>query len=78
MACCSMWDNEALGTLGREGGGVGEGGVEAEVGTVEKGGELGEAEGQALRGGGAERDVAEFASGARGFSVEVEVCVGDG
>jgi len=31
--------------LGAEGGGGGEGGVEAEVGAVEKGGELGEAEG---------------------------------
>ena len=33
---------------GGEGGGVGEGGVEAEVGTVEKGGEFGEAEGEAF------------------------------
>src|SRR5260370_22699555 len=61
-----------------DGGGGGEGGVEAEVGAVEEGGEFGEAECKAFRGGGAESDVAEFAAGARGFAVEVEVGVGDG
>jgi hypothetical protein len=45
---------------------------------VEEGRELGEAEGEAFGGGGAESDVAEFAAGAGGFSVEVEVGVGDG
>jgi len=45
---------------------------------VEEGGEFGEAEGEAFRGGGAEGEVAEFAAGAGGFSVEVEVRVGDG
>src|SRR5258708_32669883 len=63
---------------GAEGGGGSEGGVEAEVGAVEEGGEFGEAQGEALRGGGAEGDVAKFAAGARSFSVEVEVGVGDG
>src|SRR6266481_9728898 len=63
---------------GAEGGGGGEGGVEAEVGVVEEGGEFGEAEGEAFGGGGAESDVAQFAAGARGFAVEVEVGVGDG
>src|SRR5260370_24282056 len=63
---------------GAEGGGGGEGGVEAEVGAVEEGGELGEAEGEALGGGGAKGEVAEFAAGARGFAVEMEVGVGDG
>src|SRR5467141_2880794 len=62
---------------GAEGGGGGEGGVEAEVRAVEEGGEFGEAEGEAFGGGGAEGDVAEFAPGAGGFSVEVEVGVGD-
>ena len=55
-----------------------EGGVEAEVGAVEKGGEFGEAEGQAFGGGGTKSDVAEFAAEAGGFSVEMEVRVGDG
>src|SRR5712671_5814962 len=63
---------------GAEGGGGGEGGVEAEVGAVEEGGEFGEAEGEAFGGGGAEGDMAEFAAGAGGFAVEVEVGVGDG
>jgi len=63
---------------GAEGGGGGEGSVEAEVGAVEEGGEFGKAEGEAFRGGGAEGDVAQFAAGARGFAVEVEVGVGDG
>jgi len=45
---------------------------------VEEGGEFGEAEGEAFGGGGAEGEVAEFAAGAGGFSVEVEVRVGDG
>jgi hypothetical protein len=63
---------------GAEGGGGGEGGVEAEVGAVEEGGEFGEAEGEAFGGGGAEGDVAEFAAGAGGFAVEVEVGVGNG
>jgi hypothetical protein len=54
-----------------------EGGVEAEVGAVEEGGEFGEAEGEAFGRGGAEGDVAEFAAGARGFSIEMEVGVGD-
>jgi len=57
---------------------VGEGGVEAEVGAVEEGGEFGEAEGEAFGRGGAEGDVAEFAAGAWRFAVEMEVGVGDG
>jgi hypothetical protein len=56
--------------------GGGEGGVEAEVGAVEEGGELGETEGEAFGGGGAEGEVAEFAAGAGGFAVKVEVGVG--
>jgi len=44
---------------------------------VEESGELGEAKGEAFGGGGAESDVAEFAAGAGGFAVEVEVSVGD-
>jgi hypothetical protein len=48
-----------------------EGGVEAEVGPMEEGGEFGEAEGEAFRGGGAERNVAEFAAWPRGFAVEM-------
>src|SRR5712664_1353423 len=63
---------------GAEGGGGGEGGVEAEVGAVEEGGEFGEAKGEAFGGCGAEGDVAEFAAGARGFAIEVEVGVGNG
>src|SRR6267142_4682415 len=63
---------------GTEGGVMGEGGGEAEVGAVEEGGEFGEAEGEAFGGGSAERDVAEFAAGAGRFTVEVEVGVGDG
>src|SRR5712664_1705680 len=63
---------------GAEGGGGGEGGVEAEVGAVEEGGEFGEAKGEALGGGGAEGDVAEFAAGAGGLAVEVEVSVRNG
>ena len=59
-------------------GGGGEGGVEAEVGAVEEGGEFGEAEGEAFGGGGAESDVAEFAARAGGFAVEMEMGVGDG
>src|SRR5882672_10065272 len=55
-----------------------EGGVEAEVESVEEGGEFGEAKGEAFGGGGAEGDVAEFAAGAGGFAVEMEVGVGDG
>jgi hypothetical protein len=42
---------------GAEGGGGGKGGVEAEIGAVEEGGEFGEAESEAFRGGGAEGDV---------------------
>jgi hypothetical protein len=45
---------------------------------VEEGREFGEAEGEAFGGGGAEGEVADLATGARGFSVEVEVGVGDG
>ena len=45
---------------------------------VEEGGEFGEAEGEAFGGGGAEGEVAEFAAGAGGFAVEMEVGVGDG
>jgi hypothetical protein len=45
---------------------------------VEEGGEFGEAEGEAFGGGGAESDVAEFAAGAGGFAVKMEVRVGDG
>ena len=55
-----------------------EGGVEAEVGAVEEGGEFGEAEGEAFGGGGAESEVAEFAAGAGRFAVEMKVGVGDG
>jgi hypothetical protein len=58
--------------------GVGEGGVEAEVGPVEEGGKFGKAEGEAFGGGGAEGDMAEFAAGAGGLAIEVEVGVGDG
>jgi len=61
-----------------QGGGGGEGGVEAEIGAVEEGGEFGEAESEAFRRGGTEGDVAEFAAGPRGFAVEMEVGVGDG
>jgi hypothetical protein len=57
--------------LGWKGGGMSEGGVEAEVGPMEEGGEFGEAEGEAFRGGGAERNVAEFAAWPRGFAVEM-------
>ena len=64
--------------LGAEGGTSGQGGVEAEVGAMEEGGEFGEAESEAFGRGGAEGDVAQFAAGARGFSVEMEVRVGDG
>src|SRR5260370_39542633 len=63
---------------GAEGGGGGEGGVEAEVGAVEEGGEFGETQGEAFGRSGAEGDVAKVAAGARSFSVEVEVGVGDG
>src|SRR6266850_1708925 len=63
---------------GTEGGVMGEGGVEAEVGTVEEGGGFGEAEGGGFGGGGTEGDVAEFAAGAGGLAVEMEVGVGDG
>src|SRR6267143_4479392 len=56
-----------------EGGGGGEGGVEAKVGAVEESGEFGEAEGEAFGGGCAEGEVAQFAAGAGGFSVEVEM-----
>jgi hypothetical protein len=45
---------------------------------VEEGGEFGEAEGKAFRGGGAEGDVAKFAARAGGFAIEMEVGVGDG
>ena len=45
--------------------------VEAEFGAVEEGGEFGEAEGEAFGGGGAERNVAEFAAWPRGFAVEM-------
>ena len=55
-----------------------EGGVEAEVGAVEEGGEFGEAESKAFGRGGAERDMAELAAGARRFSIQVEMSVGDG
>jgi hypothetical protein len=57
---------------------MGEGRVEAEVGAVEEGGEFGEAEGETLGGGGAEGDVPQFAAGAGGFAIEMEVGVGDG
>ena len=57
---------------------MGEGGVEAEVGAVEEGGEFGEPEGEAFGGSGSKGDVAEFAAGARGFAVEMEMSVGDG
>jgi hypothetical protein len=57
---------------------LGEGGVEAEVGAVEEGGEFGEAEGEAFWGGGAKGDVAEFAARAWGLSIEVKMGVGNG
>ena len=57
---------------------MGEGGVEAEVGAVEEGGESGEAESEAFGRSSTESNVAEFAAGTRGFSVEMEVGVGDG
>jgi hypothetical protein len=57
---------------------VGEGSVKAEIGAVKEGGEFGEAEGEAFGRAGAEGDVAEFTAGARSFSIEVEVGVGDG
>lgn len=63
---------------GAEGGGGGEGSVEAEVGAVEEGGEFGEAKGEAFGGGGAEGDMAEFAARAREFAIEMEVGVGEG
>jgi hypothetical protein len=66
------------GKSGAKGSGGGENGVEAEVGPMEEGGEFRKAEGEAFGGGGAEGDVAEFAAGAGGLSVEVEVGVGDG
>jgi len=69
---------ESVPRLRAEGGGVDEGGVEAEVGAVEEGGEFGEAESKAFGRGGAERDMAELAPGARRFSVQVEMSVGDG
>src|SRR5229473_3760843 len=78
--CCtsSPFLRIACHNSGAEGGGMSEGGVEAEVGTVEEGGEFGEAEGEALGGSGAEGDVAQFAAGAGGLAVEMEVGVGDG
>jgi hypothetical protein len=45
---------------------------------MKEGGELGQAEGEAFGRGGADGDVAQFAAGARGLSVEMEVRVGDG
>ena len=45
---------------------------------MEERGEFGEAEGEAFGGGGAEGEVAEFAAGARGLAVEMEMGVGDG
>ncbi len=62
---------------GAEGGGVGECGVEAEVGAVEEGREFGEAKGEAFGRGGAKGDVAQFAAGPSNFSVEMEVRVRD-
>jgi hypothetical protein len=59
------------------GGGVGQDGVEAEVGAMKEGGKFGEAEGQAFGRGGTEGDVAELAAGARDFSVEMQVSVGN-
>jgi len=63
---------------GALGGSEGEGGVEAEVGAVEEGGEFGEAEGEAFGRSGAKGNVAEFAAGAGRLAVEMEVGVGDG
>ena len=57
---------------------MGKYGVEAEVGLVEEGGKLREAESEAFGGGGAESDVAKLAAGTRRFSVEMEMGVGDG
>ena|SRR5712692_3849352 len=58
-------------------GGVGEGGVEAEVGVVEEGGEFGEAEGEAFGRRGTEGDVAELAAGPSDFSIEMQMSVRD-
>src|SRR4029077_21095835 len=44
----------------------------------EEGGEFGEAESEAFGGGGAEGDVTEFAAGAGGFAIGMEMRVGDG
>jgi len=57
---------------------VGEGGVEAEVGAVEEGGEFGQAEGEAFRRGGAKSDMAELTSGTSNLSVEMQMSVRDG
>jgi hypothetical protein len=57
--------------------GVCEDRVEAEVGTVEEGGEFGEAESEAFRGSSAKCDVAQFAGGAMNFSIKVQVGIGN-
>jgi hypothetical protein len=62
---------------GAKGSGGGENGIEAEVGAMEEGREFRKAEGEAFGGGGAEGDVPEFTAGAGGFSVKMEVGVGD-
>src|SRR6266478_4208235 len=66
---------EGSGPQGRRGS---EGDVEAEIGAVEEGGEFGEAEREAFGGSGTEGNVAQLAARTRGFSVEVQMCVGDG
>ena len=57
---------------------MGEDRVEAEVGAMKEGWKFGETEGEAFGRGRAERDVAEFAAGAWGFSIEMQMSVGNG
>src|SRR5256885_521886 len=65
---------EKSGAQGRRGS---EGDVEAEIGAMEEGGEFGEAEREAFGGSGTEGNVAQLAARTRGFSVEVQMRVGD-
>ena len=58
--------------------GLHKGRVEAELWAMEEGGEFGEAKGQALWRSGPERDVTQLPAGTRGFSIQVQVRVGDG
>jgi len=57
---------------------MGEDGIEAEVGLVEEGGKLREAESEAFGRGGAEGDVTQLSARTRGFAVEMEVRIGNG